>query len=115
MYFFHSYFEIKIKMLNQHFNIVTIVTFITYLIFNENYIFNLSDTKIYVELQVDQAPTPLSQKDDPTRQRVHVAVYYEALCPDSRSFILKQLGPTYRRLTANVEVELVPYGKATVS
>lgn len=23
MYFFYSYFEIKIKMLNQHFNIVT--------------------------------------------------------------------------------------------
>ncbi|KAL6449299.1 hypothetical protein ACFW04_000727 [Cataglyphis niger] len=63
---------------------------------------------------MDQAvETPLSQKDDLTRQRVHVAVYYEALCPDSRSFILKQLGPTYRRLSANIEVELVPYGKAT--
>ncbi|XP_029676447.1 gamma-interferon-inducible lysosomal thiol reductase-like [Formica exsecta] len=65
------------------------------------------------ELQMDQAVTPLSQKDDLTRQKVHVAVYYEALCPDSRSFILKQLGPTYRTLSTNIEVELVPYGKAT--
>lgn len=64
-------------------------------------------------VQEIQAVTPLSQKDDPTRQRVHVAVYYEALCPDSRSFVMKQLGPTYRRLSADIEVELVPYGKAT--
>jgi len=70
---------------------------------------------MFIEIQVDQAVTPLSQKDDPTRQRVHVAVYYEALCPDSRSFVMKQLGPTYRRLSADIEVELVPYGKATVS
>ncbi|XP_072763096.1 gamma-interferon-inducible lysosomal thiol reductase [Anoplolepis gracilipes] len=65
------------------------------------------------ELQMDQAMTPSSQKDDPIRQRVHVAVYYEALCPDSRSFILKQLGPTYWKLSTNIEVELIPYGKAT--
>lgn len=43
-----------------------------------------------------------------------MAVYYEALCPDSRSFVVKQLGPTYRRLAANMQVELIPYGKATV-
>ena len=63
---------------------------------------------------MDQAATPLSEKDDPAPQKVHVAVYYEALCPDSRSFILKQLGPTYQKLSANIEVELVPYGKAKV-
>lgn len=63
---------------------------------------------------MDQAATPLSEKDDPASQKVHVAVYYEALCPDSRSFILKQLGPTYQTLSTNIEVELVPYGKATV-
>ncbi|XP_070158493.1 gamma-interferon-inducible lysosomal thiol reductase [Polyergus mexicanus] len=67
------------------------------------------------ELQLDQAVTPLSQKEDLTRQKVHVAVYYEALCPDSRSFILKQLGPTYRTLSTNIEVELIPYGKATTT
>lgn len=63
---------------------------------------------------MDQAATPLSGKDEPTSEKVHVAVYYEALCPDSRSFVLKQLGPTYRKLSASVEVELVPYGKAKV-
>lgn len=58
--------------------------------------------------------TALSQKDEPAQQKVHVAVYYEALCPDSRSFIIRQLGPTYRTLSANVEIELIPYGKAKV-
>lgn len=63
---------------------------------------------------MDQAATQSSEKDDPASQKVHVAVYYEALCPDSRSFILKQLGQTYRKLSANMELELVPYGKAKV-
>ncbi|XP_077268053.1 gamma-interferon-inducible lysosomal thiol reductase-like protein [Temnothorax americanus] len=72
----------------------------------------LQDGPATPELQVDQAATPLSEKDDPASQKVHVAVYYEALCPDSRSFVLKQLVPTYRKLPANVQIELVPYGKA---
>jgi len=55
-----------------------------------------------------------SQRDDSARQKVHIAVYYEALCPDSRSFIVKQLGPTYHKLPGNMDIELVPYGKATV-
>ncbi|XP_011170762.1 GILT-like protein C02D5.2 [Solenopsis invicta] len=75
----------------------------------------LQDGPATPELQVDQAATPLSEKDDPASQKVHVAVYYEALCPDSRSFILKQLGPTYQTLSTNIEVELVPYGKATTT
>lgn len=60
---------------------------------------------------MDQAATPLSEN---ASQKIHVAVYYEALCPDSRSFVLKQLDPTYRKLSINMEVELVPYGKAKV-
>ncbi|EZA53914.1 GILT-like protein C02D5.2 [Ooceraea biroi] len=69
----------------------------------------LQDDAATQELQV----TPSSQKDKPARQKVHIAVYYEALCPDSRSFVVKQLGPTYRKLPDSVEVELIPYGKAT--
>ncbi|XP_029161283.1 GILT-like protein 3 [Nylanderia fulva] len=65
------------------------------------------------ELQVGQAATALSQKDDPTHQKVHVAVYYETRCPDSRYFIAKQLRPTYQKLPANIEFELIPYGKAS--
>ncbi|XP_012231578.1 GILT-like protein 1 isoform X2 [Linepithema humile] len=61
--------------------------------------------------QDGQAETALSQKNDSVREKVHVAVYYEALCPDSRSFIIRQLGPMYRTLSANVEIELIPFGK----
>ncbi|KYQ47358.1 GILT-like protein C02D5.2 [Trachymyrmex zeteki] len=71
----------------------------------------LEDGAAMPELQ-DQAATPLSEKDGPASQKVHVAVYYEALCPDSRSFVLKQLNPTYQKLLTNIEIELVPYGKA---
>lgn len=45
---------------------------------------------------------------------VMVMVFYEALCPDSKHFILKQLEPTYSKASALIDFQLVPYGKATV-
>lgn len=42
-----------------------------------------------------------------------VQVYYEALCPDSKNFIVRQLVPTYEKLPHLIDVLYVPYGKAT--
>ncbi|KAF5281124.1 hypothetical protein FQR65_LT02990 [Abscondita terminalis] len=47
-----------------------------------------------------------------TRTNVKVTIYYEALCSDSRNFILKQLVPTYNDLGGYIDLDLVPYGKA---
>ncbi|CAD7085528.1 unnamed protein product [Hermetia illucens] len=44
---------------------------------------------------------------------VMVMVYYEALCPDSKNFIVKQLQATYRRAPELMEVQFIPYGKAS--
>jgi len=44
--------------------------------------------------------------------KIKVTVYYEALCSDSRNFILKQLVPAYDELHDFIELDLVPYGKA---
>ncbi|XP_014479498.1 PREDICTED: GILT-like protein C02D5.2 [Dinoponera quadriceps] len=62
--------------------------------------------------EAEETAAPSGQRDEPAQQKVHLAVYYEALCPDSRSFVVKQLMPTYRKLSANLDVEMVPYGKA---
>lgn len=43
-----------------------------------------------------------------------VMVFYEALCPDSKHFILKQLQPTYTKASTIMDFQLIPYGKATV-
>lgn len=43
-----------------------------------------------------------------------VMVFYEALCPDSKHFILKQLEPTFSKASSLIDFQLVPYGKATV-
>ncbi|XP_069179312.1 gamma-interferon-inducible lysosomal thiol reductase isoform X1 [Procambarus clarkii] len=43
---------------------------------------------------------------------LHVEVYYEALCPDSRYFVMKQLTPAYEKLHEIMNVALIPYGKA---
>lgn len=40
-----------------------------------------------------------------------VMVFYEALCPDSKFFITKQLLSTYKAAAPIMEVQLVPYGK----
>lgn len=41
-------------------------------------------------------------------------VFYEALCPDSKHFIMKQLVPAYEKAAPIMDIVLVPYGKATV-
>ncbi|XP_028897774.1 gamma-interferon-inducible lysosomal thiol reductase isoform X2 [Zeugodacus cucurbitae] len=43
---------------------------------------------------------------------VLVTVFYEALCSDSKHFIIKQLLPAYKQAAPLMAVELVPYGKA---
>jgi hypothetical protein len=45
--------------------------------------------------------------------KIKISVYYEALCPDSIDFIRNQLSPTYESLKDNLDVDLIPYGKAT--
>ncbi|XP_058824551.1 GILT-like protein 2 [Topomyia yanbarensis] len=58
-----------------------------------------------------QDETMLRPSDAP----VYVMVFYEALCPDSKNFILKQLHPTFVRAPSLIEIQFVPYGKATTS
>lgn len=75
---------------------------------------NLTQEKSGIEAQLqDNQVVTLNQKDDENKQKVHIAVYYEALCPDSRSFFIKQLLPMYHKIPDNVQLEFVPYGKAT--
>ncbi|XP_076619038.1 gamma-interferon-inducible lysosomal thiol reductase-like protein [Colletes latitarsis] len=77
---------------------------------------NFTQEKSVIEAQLqDNQLVTLSQKDERVTQKVHVAVYYEALCSDSRNFFIKQLLPTYHRIPDNIQVELIPYGKATTA
>jgi len=46
---------------------------------------------------------------------VHLGVFYESLCPDSKDFIVNQLQKVYSRLSDIMFLELVPYGNAQVS
>lgn len=57
------------------------------------------------------------QQENLTRQAgspVLVMVFYEALCPDSKNFIVKQLHSAYERAPSLIDIQFVPYGKATV-
>ncbi|XP_053696035.1 GILT-like protein 3 [Sabethes cyaneus] len=46
--------------------------------------------------------------------KLSVAVYYEALCPDSVSFITYQLVPAWGRYRDQMDLKLVPFGKAYI-
>lgn len=58
--------------------------------------------------------TKSSDSANPLLEKLKVTVYYEALCSDSKNFILKQLQPTYNDLKNYISIEFVPYGKAEV-
>lgn len=45
---------------------------------------------------------------------VLVVVYYETLCPDSKNFVLHQLQPAFDRAPELMDIEFVPFGKASV-
>lgn len=49
-----------------------------------------------------------------SQQKVKISVYYETKCIDSRTFFLRQLGPTYERLHQYIDLELVPFGNVQV-
>lgn len=51
----------------------------------------------------------------PDKGKITISVYYEALCSDSRSFIIKQLVPAYESIPGFILLDLIPYGKAKVS
>ena len=43
-----------------------------------------------------------------------IGTYYEALCPDSRDFVVNQLNITYSRVPEILDLTFVPWGKAVV-
>ncbi|XP_050486287.1 GILT-like protein 1 isoform X1 [Bombus flavifrons] len=71
---------------------------------------NLTQEKYGIEAQLQDNQLT----NDESKQKVHITVYYEALCPDSRNFFIKQLLPMYHKIPNNVQLEFIPYGKATV-
>ncbi|XP_020814276.1 gamma-interferon-inducible lysosomal thiol reductase isoform X2 [Drosophila serrata] len=46
---------------------------------------------------------------------VLLSVFYEALCPDSKYFLTKQMLPTFIAISSILEIHLIPYGKATTN
>lgn len=65
-------------------------------------------------------PEPNAIQDEELQQRpadapIYTMVFYEALCPDSKNFVLKQLQPTFSRAPNLIDIQFVPYGKATTS
>lgn len=50
-----------------------------------------------------------------TAARPKVELYYETLCPYSRSFYLQQLEPVYGKLSSYIDVEVIPFGNVKVA
>ncbi|CAH2258846.1 jg12561 [Pararge aegeria aegeria] len=56
--------------------------------------------------------TIVEQLSNAVPQKVLLTVYYESKCPDSKSFILKQLEPTMQHLQDQIKLIFVPFGKS---
>lgn len=62
-------------------------------------------------LEVCRERRQLKNEANPIKLQVH----FESYCKDSKRFITTQLYPTWQEIGHLFEVELFPYGKATVS
>ncbi|XP_050344395.1 GILT-like protein 1 [Nymphalis io] len=45
-------------------------------------------------------------------RKIHLSVYYESNCPDSKSFILNQLLPAFHLLHEHLKLSFIPFGKS---
>ncbi|XP_039278023.1 GILT-like protein 1 [Nilaparvata lugens] len=64
-----------------------------------------------LNLKEDSLVHTFSQKKTKAKP-VTISVFYECLCPDSRSFFLHHLLPSYERAPHLIDLDFVPYGKA---
>ncbi|XP_049827081.1 GILT-like protein 1 isoform X2 [Schistocerca gregaria] len=46
--------------------------------------------------------------------KINIAIYYQTLCTDSRTFFYKQLMPAYTRMPDLMNVTLIPFGQTLV-
>lgn len=74
---------------------------------------------LFILFRIFRLYSPVNFQNELNEQKavndlVKVTVYYEALCPDSKFFILHQLVPAYKSLRKFLILDLVPYGKAEV-
>lgn len=47
------------------------------------------------------------------KRKVQLSVFYESACSDSKHFILEQLHPTIHKLEDYIDLQLIPFGKAS--
>lgn len=65
-----------------------------------------------LNVDVDAEKLEVKVKNTINQGKINVTVYYEALCPDSKNFIMQQLIPVYEMIPGMLRIQLVPYGKA---
>ncbi|XP_073999387.1 gamma-interferon-inducible lysosomal thiol reductase-like isoform X2 [Rhodnius prolixus] len=86
---------------------------IYYYLFRVTQISNIKDTTGINGL-VPEMPYSIMNADNVVHnEAVLISVYYECLCPDSRSFFTNQLQPLVEKLPISyLKMDLIPYGKA---
>ncbi|XP_052869801.1 GILT-like protein 1 [Anopheles cruzii] len=72
-----------------------------------------SDEEHGPDARVEQTSDEAAPK--PSDAPIYVMVFYEALCPDSKYFVLRQLQPAFQRAPSIMEIQFIPYGKATTT
>ncbi|XP_031622561.1 GILT-like protein 1 [Contarinia nasturtii] len=61
-------------------------------------------------LTINTSSNPIASPNNFTK--LHIAIYYESMCPDSVDFLTNQFAPAYDSLKNHIDVLFVPFGKS---
>lgn len=111
-----EYHSIKTKSISRMSYTYRLVIFVFLFVLITNFIYLTQSTRTRLNQNsndLSDAINTSNAKLATNNKTIQLVVNYETLCPDSERFIVTQLGQAISIFKSNLNLQLIPYGKAS--